>query len=782
MLNKKFRLSIVVAALLLSTFTGCGEDNTKAPNIEQAEIESKNDTSKVKASVSRYSIDEGEDISFKIESNSNIVKYEWFDEDGKLLSNSAKFNRLFAKEGIYTTNLTVTDDNGKILKSTVIVKVNKASITSTTNSTNEAPIVLATASNQDTMDGENVYFKDLGSYDPDGSIAKYEWRDMDGILLSDTKELNRKLYYYPQYDFLKNGTTRFVKTLTVTDNKGKTASKSFEIIVNKRANQNQSPTANAGNDKTIIKGDSVTLSGSGADVDGTIASYEWKNGSTVLSTNDSFSKNDFTVGVHTLKLTVKDNNGAIGSDKVIITVNEQAVENQAPTANAAVNNISAPIGVAIVFNANTSSDSDGNIIAFEWKLGDTVLSTEESFSKSDFTVGTHTVVLKVTDNEGATATDSIEVTIKNPATDTTPPVITLIGEETINLTVGDTYIEPGATAVDNKDGDIPPTLVAVTGAVNAAVAGTYIVKYNFSDVAENAATEVTRTVIVTAAVIVDTTPPVITLSGATSVNLTVGGTYTDAGATASDNKDGVITANIVKTGTVDTAVAGTYTITYNVSDAAGNNATVVTRTVNVLAAVVVDTTPPVITLSGATSVNLTVGGTYTDAGATASDNKDGVITANIVKTGTVDTAVAGTYTITYNVSDAAGNNATAVTRTVNVSEILDSYANWVVAKGDSYSNLSLTLDSGNIAKILVNPTEQLDTNLTPGAAADSIYGKITGHTSGGGGFAIFQINLNYATGTKIMVRVYDTSGNILATSSEYSYTKGANLKFDDINF
>lgn len=80
-----------------------------------------------------------------------------------------------------------------------------------------------------------------------------------------------------------------------------------------------------------------------------------------------------------------------------------------------------------------------------------------------------------------------------------------------------------------------------------------------------------------------------------------------------------------------------------------------------------DTTPPVISLLGNATVNHTQGTTYTDAGATASDNVDGDITPNIIVGGdTIDENTAGTYTITYDVSDAAGNAATQVTRTVNV--------------------------------------------------------------------------------------------------------------------
>ncbi len=79
-----------------------------------------------------------------------------------------------------------------------------------------------------------------------------------------------------------------------------------------------------------------------------------------------------------------------------------------------------------------------------------------------------------------------------------------------------------------------------------------------------------------------------------------------------------------------------------------------------------DIIKPVITLLGDSEVTITVGDTYTDAGATALDDVDGDITSGIVTVNLVDTNVVSGYTITYNVSDAAGNSATQVTRTVNV--------------------------------------------------------------------------------------------------------------------
>ena len=103
-------------------------------------------------------------------------------------------------------------------------------------------------------------------------------------------------------------------------------------------------------------------------------------------------------------------------------------------------------------------------------------------------------------------------------------------------------------------------------------------------------------------IVLDTEAPVITLVGTSQVSVNQGATYTDAGTTATDNFDGNIAANITAISTVDTSVAGTYTIAYNVSDAAGNAATPVVRTVYVL-----DIERPVITLLGSNPLEINKG-------------------------------------------------------------------------------------------------------------------------------------------------------------------------------
>ena len=81
---------------------------------------------------------------------------------------------------------------------------------------------------------------------------------------------------------------------------------------------------------------------------------------------------------------------------------------------------------------------------------------------------------------------------------------------------------------------------------------------------------------------------------------------------------------------------------------------------------------PVISIIGDNPLNLNVGGTYTDPGATANDAIEG--SRSVTLSGTVDTALAGTYTVTYNASDANDNAGTAVTRRVVVSAVGSTFA------------------------------------------------------------------------------------------------------------
>jgi hypothetical protein len=155
-------------------------------------------------------------------------------------------------------------------------------------------------------------------------------------------------------------------------------------------------------------------------------------------------------------------------------------------------------------------------------------------------------------------------------------------------------------------------VVEVEDNVNYDVPGTYNVTITVTDESDNTAS-FTFTVTV-----VDNVKPVISLVGNAQVSIIAGESFTDPGATYTDNVDGTGAATV--TGSVNAAVAGTYTLTYSYTDDAGNAADSVTRTVTV---VPVDTQAPVITLTGDATLTVEAGSTFTDPGATFSDNLDG---------------------------------------------------------------------------------------------------------------------------------------------------------------
>ena len=155
-------------------------------------------------------------------------------------------------------------------------------------------------------------------------------------------------------------------------------------------------------------------------------------------------------------------------------------------------------------------------------------------------------------------------------------MITLKGEQSVTIKVGENYEDAGATAHDDVDGDITQS-IEITGMIITAAPGVYTITFNVKDKSGNAAAPEVRTVRV-----VDEVAPVITLKGEQSVTIKVGENYTDAGATAHDDVDGDISKSIEITGMIITGTPGVYTITFKVKDKSGNAAVPVVRTIQVV--------------------------------------------------------------------------------------------------------------------------------------------------------------------------------------------------------
>jgi hypothetical protein len=322
--------------------------------------------------------------------------------------------------------------------------------------------------------------------------------------------------------------------------------------------------------------------------------------------------------------------------------------NQPPVANVGsdrIINCAGPSGASVQLDGTGSTDPDGDLLSYSWTAtGITFDNSTSPTPTGTFPAGSTTVTLTLNDGQGGTATDDVLVTVNQ---DVTAPTVTLNGPSSITLECPGPYTEQGATVTDDCDLALS---ASITGSVDVHKVGTYTLTYAATDAAGNTSAPVTRTVNM-----VDTTPPVITLNGDAEITLECPAAYNEPGAVVTDNCEPSPT--LVISGSVNSHVPGTYTITYTATDANGLTSTTI-RTVKV-----VDTMPPTITLNGANPMTLECPTPYVELGAVASDACDP--SPSLVITGSVDAHTLGSYTIRYTATDAS-NNTSFVERTVNV--------------------------------------------------------------------------------------------------------------------
>lgn len=307
-----------------------------------------------------------------------------------------------------------------------------------------------------------------------------------------------------------------------------------------------------------------------------------------------------------------------------------------------------------------------------------------------------------------------------PTPDTTKPVFS--GVAAVTLDEGDTFDNmAGVSATDDTDGDVTSSIV-VTGTVDVNTAGTYTLTYKVSDAAGNEQTA-TRTITVNA---VETTlwtgygyEGTVTENGDLFTYSNIPSDWWSINAqmpvenmsaeydavrfefvgTAGTNymfkveiqHPNAVEFPVLATGEVQEIVVPLSTLDGDASDVtlliafvtdAGASGTIEIRDYEFITLGDVDVVLPVI--SGADATVLYVDETFDNmAGVTATDETDGDITSSISVSGSVDLTVAGTYTLTYTVSDAAGNE-TSVNREVRV--VATSWIGYgvdVVASGDN---------------------------------------------------------------------------------------------------
>ena len=380
-------------------------------------------------------------------------------------------------QGVYQFELKATDNQGASKTDTVAITVLPPP--------NKIPVVNAGDDQTITLPVNSVTLSGSAS-DTDGAITSYQWTKIDG---SDQFTIVSPDQPQATINNLGQGIYKF--EFKATDNAG--ASKADTVIITVLIPPpNKLPVANAGDDKLIyLPADNVTLTGSGSDTDGTISFYQWSK----VEGPDEFSITSVTnaqtmitglvVGTYQFELTVTDNDGAIEKDTAIVTV---MPPNQPPVANAA-DDQTITLPVDSITLSGSAADADGIIASYLWSKIDgpdqfTIATTDQLQTLiNDLAEGVYQFELTVTDNAGATAMDTVTITVL-PAPNQ-PPVANAGGNQKINLpdngvTLPGSGIDPDGTIISylwNKiDGPDEFSIASETEAqtmVTGLVLGTY---------------------------------------------------------------------------------------------------------------------------------------------------------------------------------------------------------------------------------------------------------------------------------------------------------------------
>lgn len=257
----------------------------------------------------------------------------------------------------------------------------------------------------------SVAFDASASSDAQGPVVGYDWNFGDGDTASGVTT---------SHTFDAAGT--YVVTLTVRDSAGQTGTTSREVTV-VAANVPPVPEFAATADFLSVQ---VDAQGS-TDPDGSITSYSWDFGDGATATGATASHAYAGAGTKSITLTVSDDRGGSAALTKTVDVVAPPVPNQAPTA--AFTEVVGPDGMTVSVDGSASSDADGSVTAFAWTFGDGGTATGATASHTYAEPGSYRIELTVTDDDGATA-----VLSKNVSVDV-PPVANAIVEDRFSRSV-----------------------------------------------------------------------------------------------------------------------------------------------------------------------------------------------------------------------------------------------------------------------------------------------------------------------------------------------------------
>ncbi|MCW4017060.1 MAG: PKD domain-containing protein, partial [Candidatus Bathyarchaeota archaeon] len=245
------------------------------------------------------------DGSASSDSDGNIVNYFWNFGD-ETYSYGETTSHEYAESGEYTVSLSVTDNRGGTDTTTKTITIENML---PPEEPNNKPLAAFTHSPEPAYATEAVTFDASGSSDSDGQIVGYSWNFGDGT----TGTGKTATHVYSDID-------SYTVKLTVTDNEGATDSTSRTKNI-----LNNSPVASftQASDEVIIGEENFFDASTSADIDGTIVEYSWDFGDGTTTTGVTATHTYTNSGVHTVTLTIRDDEGVIDSVTSTVTVVNQ---------------------------------------------------------------------------------------------------------------------------------------------------------------------------------------------------------------------------------------------------------------------------------------------------------------------------------------------------------------------------------------------------------------------------------------------------------------------------
>ncbi|MGK9146001.1 PKD domain-containing protein [Plantibacter flavus] len=342
--------------------------------------------------------------------------------------------------------------------------------------TGVVPNVPPTASFTATATDLHAQFDATASTDSDGTIASYAWDFGDGTTGTGATTT---------HDYTTAGA--HTVTLTVTDNKGATATTTRSVTTKL---PNVAPVAAYSPSATNLQ---VAFDASAsADSDGTIASYAWQFGDGTTGTGVTTNHTYAAAGSYQAKLTVTDNEGAIGEVTQTIVVSAPVLV--APTSHFTA----AAAGLTVNVDGSTSTDADGTIVSHAWNFGDGQTGTGATATHGYAAAGTYTITHTVTDNDGLTGSSSSSVTVTAPAN--------VLPTAAFTATPNGLTVAVDGSASTDSDGTIASyawnfgdngTGTGATASHTYTAAGTYTVSLTVTD-NRGGTNTITHSVVVTA--------------------------------------------------------------------------------------------------------------------------------------------------------------------------------------------------------------------------------------------------------------------------------------------